>query len=315
MTCKAFRSKRARQGVIIVLGAIPAFVLFLPCGLGAQPRPAPSLLAAPPGTWAVDAVNHEIPIIEHPGQYLRYRMHVIDAKGDQMRDVIESRDGTVARLIERDGRALTEDEDKWEQQRLNDMVAEPEKYRRHVSGDVSGKKRAVELIRMLPDAMTFAYTPDQPQLPDFPGKQVVLDYKPNPVWHPPTTTSEALIGLQGRVWIDARTRHMVRMEGDIFQPVNLGWGMLARIYPGGKLMLQQTPVQHNATDTRWIFSRFNEQITVRALMVKTFREDSHVTTEAYITVPAMPYQDAIKTLLASPLPKPPTAAPKQTQQP
>ncbi|SFS21658.1 hypothetical protein SAMN05421771_4282 [Granulicella pectinivorans] len=268
------------------------------------------LLSVPPRTWAFDAANNEIPVIDHPGQYLRYRMHVIDAKGDQLRDVIESKDGTVARLIERDGRALTEDEDKWEQQRLNDMIAAPDKYKRHVSGDVSGKKRAVELIKMLPDAMVFSYAPGQPQLPDFPGEQVVLDYKPNPGWHPPTTTSEALTGLAGRVWIDARTHHMVRMEGDIFQGVNLGWGMLAHIYPGGKLMLQQTPTQ-NDPNTRWIFSHFTEQLTVRALMLKTFRENSRVSSEGYTPVPAMPYQEAIKTLLATPLPKPATVALKQ----
>jgi hypothetical protein len=298
--------------------AIPALSMLVSCPSPAQPYPTPprpSLLAIPPRAWAVDAANNEIPVIDHPGQYMRYRMHVIDAKGDQLRDVIESRDGTVARLIERDGRALTEEEDKWERQRLNDMIAAPEKYKRHVSGDVSGKKRAAELIRMLPDAMIFTYTDGQPQLPDFPGEQVVLDYKPNPHWHPPSTTSEALTGLQGRVWIDAHTRHMVRMEGDIFQGVNLGWGMLAHIYPGGKLMLQQTPVPSDAHATRWIFSRFNEQIAVRALMLKTFREDAHVTTEGYSPVQAMPYQDAIKTLLASPLPKPPTIALRPSQQP
>jgi hypothetical protein len=314
MAREAFRSKGARRGIGAVLGAISALAFVLSCSLAAQPRStttSPSLLAVPPRTWAVDAVNNEIPVIEHPGQYLRYRMHVIDAKGDQLRDVIESRDGTVARLIERDGRALTEDEDKWEQQRLNEMIAAPEKYKRHVGGDVSGKKRAVELIRMLPDAMVFEYVPGQPQLPEFPGEQVVLDYKPNPAWHPPSTTSEALTGLQGRVWIDVHTRHMVRMEGDIFQAVNLGWGMLAHIYPGGKVMLEQTPVE----GSRWIFSRFNEQITVRALMLKTFREDSHVTTETYTTVQSMPYQEAIKTLLASPLPKTPTVALRQSQQP
>jgi hypothetical protein len=267
------------------------------------------LLSVPPRTWAFDAANNEIPVIDHPGQYLRYRMHVIDAKGDQLRDVIESRDGTVARLIERDGRALTEEEDKWEQQRLNEMIGSPEKYKRHVSGDVSGKKRAVELIKMLPDAMVFEYVPGQPQLSDFPGEQIVLDYKPNPGWHPPTTTSEALTGLSGRVWIDAKTHHMVRMEGDIFQGVNLGWGMLAHIYPGGKLMLQQTPAQNNP-NTRWIFSRFTEQITVRALMLKTFRENSRVSSEGYTVVPSMPYQEAIKTLLATPLPKPATAVAK-----
>src|SRR5580704_12742908 len=51
-----------------------------------------------PRSWAVDAVANELLVLNHPGSYLRYRMHIHDEKGDQVRDVIESKDGTVARL-------------------------------------------------------------------------------------------------------------------------------------------------------------------------------------------------------------------------
>ena len=47
--------------------------------------------------------------------------------------------------------------------------------------------------------------------------------------------------------------------------INFGWGMVAHIYPGGKLVLEQT----DAGGGRWIFTHFTEQLTVRALMVKT----------------------------------------------
>ena len=231
--------------------------------------------------------------------YLRYRMHVIDEKGNQLRDVIESRDGAVARLIERDDRPLTSEEDEAERQRLTDLAASPAAYQKHINSDVTGKKRAAELILMLPDAMLFSFAPGQPQLESFSGQQVVLDFTPNPEWRPPSLPAEALTGLRGRVWIDVKTRHMVRMEGEIFQSVNLGWGMLARIYPGGRLALDQTQA---ATD-RWIFSKFSEQLTVRALMVKTIRQSANISSAGYQTVGPMPYQDAIRTLLATPLPK------------
>jgi hypothetical protein len=259
-----------------------------------------NLLAIPPRDWAFDAANNEIPIIEHRDTYLRYQMHIIDEKGNQLRDVIESRDGTVARLIKRDDRPLTADEDSAEHQRLNDLMASPAAYQKHESNDIAGKKRAVDLIRMLPDAMTFAYTPGQPQIESAAGEQVVIDFKPNSEWHPPTMTAEALTGLQGRVWIDRKTRHMVHMEGEIFQSVNLGWGMLARIYPGGHLTLDQTPTSNGP---RWIFAHFTEQITIRALMIKTIHQNANVSTAAYQAIGPMTYQDAIRTLLATPLPK------------
>lgn len=128
--------------------------------------------------------------------------------------------------------------------------------------------------------------------------EVVFDYEPNPKFHPPTTAAEALKGLKGRAWVDAKSHHIVRMEGSIFQGVNFGWGMLAHIYPGGNLALDQV----DAGNGRWIYTHFTEQVTVRALMVKTLNINTTVDANDFQTIPAMRYQDAIKLLLSTPLP-------------
>jgi len=258
-------------------------------------------LAEPPRSWAVDAVANELLALHHRGSYLRYRMHVVDVKNDYVRDVIESKDGTVARMILKDGRALTEEEDKAERQRLNDMIASPSDYAKHVQHEEEGKKLADRMMRLLPDAMIYSYTPGQPQTGKNNGAlEVVLDYEPNPKFNPPMTTAEALTGLKGRVWIDAKTRQLVRMDGTIFRAVNFGWGMLAHIYPGGQLMLEQT----NAGGNRWIFTRFIEQVKVRALLVKTININTRVEAGSFETLPGpIPYQDAVRMLLDTPLPK------------
>jgi hypothetical protein len=261
---------------------------------------APSSLSLAPRTWAVDAAANELIALHHPGSYLRYRMHTLDEKGDQVRDIIECKDGTVARLILRDGRPLTADEDLAERRRLNDMIASPANFARHIKNDATGKKIANDMIKLMPDAMIYSYTPGQPQTGrGSEAPEIVLDYKPNPKFVPPTTTSEALTGLEGRVWIDSKTHQLVRMEGTIFQPVNLGWGLLAHIYPGGKLVLEQT----NAGGQRWIFDQFVQQVSVRALMVKTLNVHVNIGASDFQTLPEpIPYQDAIKMLLATPLP-------------
>ena len=259
----------------------------------------PSLLSIPPRTWVVDAVARELEALNNRGPYLRYRMQMIDAKGDQVRDVIESRDGTVARLILREGKTLTEEQDKAERQRLNDMLDDPAAFARHIKEQQSGKKIADQLIRLMPDAMIYTYVPGQPQTGKNPGlTEIVIDYEPNPKFHPPTTTAEALTGLRGRAWIDTKTKQIIRMEGDVFRSVNFGWGMLAHIYPGGHLVIDQA----DAGNGRWIFTHFIERITVRALMVKTLKIKTNIDASNFQTVPAMSYQDAIRLLLNTPLP-------------
>jgi hypothetical protein len=226
-------------------------------------------------------------------------MEIVNERGDQVRDVIESKDGTVARLIMKDGKPLSAEQDNAERQRLNDIIASPAAYAKHVKNSESEKKMADTLVPLMADAMINTYTPGQPQSGRNGGApEIVLDYAPNPKWNPPNTEAQALTGLKGRVWIDAKTHYVVRMDGTIFRSVNFGWGMLAHIYPGGKVVMNQTNVGGN----RWIFTDFSMELTVRALMVKTLNIHSTARTSNYQILAPMSYQDAIRMLLATPLP-------------
>jgi hypothetical protein len=270
-----------------------------PSPLIANDAVSSSILSASPRSWTVDAAANELIALHHKDSYLRYRMHSITEKGDQVRDTIESKDGTVARLILRNGRPLTEEEDHAERERLNDMLASPSNFFKHVKSGESEKKIADRLVPLMPDAMLYSYTPGQPQTGNNDGaREVVLDYKPNPKFSPPNTEAEALTGLEGRIWIDVKTHHLVRMEGSIFRPVNFGWGVLAHLYPGGKLVLDQT----DTGGGRWIFTRFSMRLSARALMVKTVNVNSTVVAGGFQTLSPISYQDAIHMLLETPLP-------------
>ena len=105
------------------------------------------------------------------------------------------------------------------------MIASPSDYAKHVKNEDEGKKLADQLMRLLPDAMIYSYTPGQPQSGKNGGAlEVVLDYKPNPKFNPPSTPAQALTGLEGRVWIDAKSRQLVRLEGTIFRGSQLWMG-------------------------------------------------------------------------------------------
>jgi hypothetical protein len=261
---------------------------------------SPSLPSISPHDLAAEAAANELLALHHKGSYLRYRMETVNERGDQVRDIIESKDGTVARLILKDGKPLTAEQDKAERERLNDMLASPAVFAKHVKNGESEKSTADKLVPMIADAMNNTYTPGQPQSGRNGGApEIVMDYKPNPKWVPPSTQAQALTGLQGRVWIDAKTHYVVRMEGTIFRPVNFGWGMLAHIYPGGKVEMDQT----NVGDNRWIFTDFSMNLSVRALMVKKLDIHSSAKTSNHQKLGPMSYQDAIHLLLATPLPE------------
>ncbi|MBB5055545.1 hypothetical protein HDF16_000214 [Granulicella aggregans] len=259
-----------------------------------------SFVSAPAKSWAVDAAAKEVDIINHSGSYIRYRQRAIDDRGDELRDVIESKDGAVARLIMRDNRPLTPEEDQAERDRLTGLLDHPSDYARHVKNENSSKKMAIDIIKVMPDAMIYTYAPDQSPSHESSAPQVVIDYVPDPAFNPPNTTSVALTGLRGRIWIDANAKTIVHMTGDIFRPVNFGWGMLAHVYPGGKLDFEQA----SAAGSRWNMTSFHEDVTARALMVKTIAVKKEFQSLDFQPMPSpMSYQDAIHLLLNTPLPK------------
>lgn len=159
----------------------------------------------------------------------------------------------------------------------------------------------VKLIREMPDAFLWSYTPGQPQLQGWnagSGAMVVLDFKRNPKWSAPDIESEPLTGVEGRMWINSRSRRVVRLEASVTHAVNIGWGMVAHIYPGGSAKVDQT----DAGSERWIVKHIEEQLTIRALLFKTVNQRLQFDTSEYQPVKAMGFQEAIKLLLDTPLP-------------
>lgn len=285
-----------------MFGAASVALLVLPpaSSYSLQAATNSSYTSISPKTWAQEAAAKEIEIIQHSGSYIRYHQRTINPRRDELRDVIESKDGTVARLLMRDHRPLTPEEDQAERDRLSGLLEHPSDFARHARNEDKSKNQAIEMIKIMPDAMIFTYAADQTPTPENSAPQVVIDYTPDPKFNPPTTESEALSGLRGRIWIDAKAKTIVRMNGEIFQAVNFGWGILAHVYPGGKLDFEQA----EALGSRWNMTHFHESVTVKALLVKTIVENSEVHSLDFQQVPGtLSYQDAIRLLLTTPLPK------------
>jgi len=271
--------------------------------LAQQPPPAKATentFELDPRAWADAAAQNELKIIDtHGSNPLRYRERKVDAHGDMTREVIESKEGTVARLVQRNGQPITEEEDKAERERLQADIDDPSDFLKHHEKDKTSREDAIALVKLMPHAMIFSYAPGQPQLKDVDAQQVVLDFRPDPAFHPPTMRAELLTGIEGRLWIDAKTKHMVRVEGHVLHPIDLGFGFVARLFPGGSVTLDQT----NANGDRWVYSHLSEHMTFRILMVKTVPQNSEMNNWDFRPMPALlPFQDAIRQLLSMQIP-------------
>ena len=277
------------------------FVVLLsaPFSLEAQ-NAAATDFSVPPVRWAEAAVGCEEHIIDYDtGNLLRYQVRKTDAKGTVVRQVIESKQGSIARLIQRNGEPLTNDENAAERDRLQAILNDPNAYARHTRREEGSRAYAIELLRSMPKAMLWSYVPGQPQLPGVSKPAVVIDFKPDPRFKPPSLLTEGLTGIAGRAWVDPDTHCVTRLQGTILHPVDFGWGgVLARVKEGGAVSFEQ----QKAGPQRWLYSRISEHITIREVLVHTVQEDAEISVSDVQPLPApVTVQQAVQQLLAMPV--------------
>jgi hypothetical protein len=240
-------------------------------------------------------VKYQIEDFHHPAWALRYRVHRVTDRDDTTRDLVESADGNVSRTLERHGQRLTPEQAGEEEQRLRSLT--PAEMARRKRGTDSTDKFAMELISSMPKAMTYTLAPGQPQLPQFSVPQVVLDYAPNPEFHPASTAQSLLEGLAGKLWIDSETHHLLRIEINIVKNLNLAFGILAHVYQGGTMVYEQ----HSVGGGHYASSHIAIDVRLRELMVKTVPYHSIMDATDVTLLPSPPpLKQAVDMLLSTP---------------
>src|ERR1700752_2660745 len=119
---KHFRSVSAPLGASMLAGA-----LFLGAGKAAsgQDLSQNGNPAIDPAKIVRDASYNELHATK-PGRSFSYRQHKVDPKGSTLKEIVETTDGDVARLIEKDGKPLPPEEEQAQSDSLNNIHAHTE---------------------------------------------------------------------------------------------------------------------------------------------------------------------------------------------
>ena len=214
-----------------------------------------------------------------------------------VRDQIESHDGAVARLLQHNGQTLTVAENDGERSRLSAMQG-TNKLQQREHEEARGRSYGVELLQAMPDAMQFAAAADQTPLPDVADRQEVVSFQPNPAFRPASLPQQILPTLRGRLWIDLADHQLLRIEMQNTSDVNLGWGMLAKVYAGGTVLYEQRRFQDVYSFTHIVL-----HLRVRELMLRTVAMDTEThTTNTQRTPTSLSGDEALTMLLAESVP-------------
>lgn len=266
-----------------------AAVLTIAVSAWASQEPAKPELPANPADLVRKAVTNENSS-SNDNRHYTYRL--IKRKPDRIetREMIETDQGVIGRLLMVNGKPLSPAEREKEDKRLQRLVDDPDQLAQKQKSQKEDDRRTRNMVAALPDAFLYEYAGTENQEPW--GEMVVLKFRPNPNFSPPQRETMVYRGMQGTMAIAVPAYRIAKIEARLFRDVNFGWGILGHLDQGGQFIVEQKPVE----DNHWEPSHMVLNFTGKALLFKTIKINDDETTIDYRTVPDMSVAQAVDLL-------------------
>jgi hypothetical protein len=195
-------------------------------------------------------------------QPLRYLLHKVDGLRDNTKDIIETRDGAVARLVALHGQPLDAQANQTELDRLNTLANHPEIQEHRHQREKKDEDRVSRLMRLLPDAFLYRF---EGLVPCDGGQCYRLSFEPNPHFDPPDLEAGVFRGMAGEVWIDQAQERLVRLNARLISDVDFGWGIIGKLDKGGTIQIEQADVGGHD----WEVTSLKVNMRGKAMMLKS----------------------------------------------
>jgi hypothetical protein len=243
------------------VGLVIAALVFVAIHSRAQTRPP----AMPPGQLVREVVYNELNDHARHG-YWRYFAEKHTQQGTLVEDQVETADGTVKEVVQSNGQLLGWTARQAEREHLDHLLASDSEKSRLRQDHFEDEKRIGRILALLPDAFLYEYVNEE-------NGCWHLRFWPNPQYPAQGIEARIFHAMNGEMWVDARMKHLVRLDGRLQSNVDFGFGLLGRLYKGGWFRLERTQV--SATD--WKTKRLEVHMNGRAMLFKTIaRETSEV---------------------------------------
>jgi len=238
--------------------------------------------------------------LSHTNHPLRYRLHKTSPRLTSTKEIVETREGDVARLTSINDQPLDAEDEQREQARLQALIDNPSLQQHRKQSEDSDTARALKVLRVLPSAFLyqFAGVGAGPT-----GPVDKFSFKPNPQFDPPDLETGVLTAMAGEIWIDPVEERVVRLAGSLQQDKDFGLGILGELDKGGYVEIEQADVG----DHQWRIVHLRLVMNGRVLF-KTKNSNSTQDYSGFTPLPpGLTYRQAIELLRNSS--PPPQAAP------
>ncbi len=284
-TCRRFQAIK-----ILGVRRFLTFLCLISCAVHFPCRAdAESLSDAQAQALVARTLSTELRVARDPNHPMRYLLRRSTPRLTSTKDIIETRDGDVARLLSVNDKPLAPEDDQKELARLATLAANPNLQKHRKDNEDEDAGLVLKLLRMLPNAFLYQYAGS------FNGPSGTVHrftFKPNPKFNPPDIETQALTAMSGELRVDAAKERVIRLEGHLQQDTNYGWGILGKLNKGGWVVLEQADVG----DRQWRIVNVQMEMVLRVLFRTRYINTAQQMTR-YTPVPVgMDYREAIQML-------------------
>jgi hypothetical protein len=220
-----------------------------------------------PGELVRRVVRNEMKTMSEDTDRFMFRGTKITPKGSTTKIYVETREATAGLVVAYNGKALSPDQRRTEEARVERFLNDPEELKKKRKQEREDQERTLRIMRAIPDAFLFEYAGEEQGSAGL-GRAgdplVKLKFRPNPHYQPPSRVEQVLTGMQGFVLVDIARYRLASIDGTLFRDVNFGWGILGHLDRGGHFLVQQQEIG----DNRWDISRMTLDFTGKILLFR-----------------------------------------------
>jgi hypothetical protein len=188
----------------------------------------------------------------------------------EIRQVVETRSGSLDRLISVQGRPLSDGQKRVESDRILRISHDAAEQGRMEQARRKDAEQCNAFLTMIPDAFLFDYAGQS-------GTLTKLTFKPNPQFRASTREGKVLREMQGEIWVDARQQRLAVIRGQL---MNDG-GLLGHLLKGGQFNVRREEIA--AGD--WEMTEMQVDMHGKALLFKAISVQQKETHSNFQRVP------------------------------
>jgi hypothetical protein len=181
----------------------------------------------------------------------------------------------VSTLVKKDGRPLSDEEEKKEIERVTKEVERlqkdaEKKEKKDEKNKDEGKDADADDEEISMETFLRACQFVNPRRERFRGADVlVFDFEPNPEFKARTLTEKLVQKLGGVIWVDEKALDVARLDAFFVGDAKIAGGLLADVEKGTRIILEQEFVNNEV----WLPTYESAHVDVKVFLVKSFHVD------------------------------------------